>query len=123
MEKAVQMKTKRRVLASDKPPTGVHHIGFNRVGGEVVMDVAFFDMAELVKKLDEVKKREFESVEDIVELEVEVAVFAQYSMSADTFVRLRENVEHIYSTMKESGHVVPKAQEDQENENSGSKSD
>ncbi len=98
--RAVGLKGIRRIVHPDEPPKGVHHVSFSRVGGEVVMDLGFHDLKDLVEKLNAAKSNEEEMIE------IDVTVFAQYSMAADTFLRMREHVEQIYAAMKESGHIV-----------------
>lgn len=87
----VPMRVTRVVLNPAEPPRGAHWVGFSRVGGEVVMDVGFFDMPKLVNLLKELSK----SSAPTAELEVEVSVFARYAMAADSFLRLRQSVNEI----------------------------
>jgi len=100
-----QVAPRFRILTADKPPTGVHFIGFNRMGGEIVMDMGYFNMRDVVAAINKAKKMGGQLEE------VEVNVFAQYSMSADTFLRLRMNVEEIYKAIKESGQLQVEEEE------------
>lgn len=93
--------TKRRLLQPDQPPTGVHHVSFSRVGGEVVMDVGYFDMPELVEQLNKARSI---ATEDVT-VEATVKIVAQYSMAADTFLRLQRHVNEIHAAMVESGDI------------------
>ena len=97
------LKARRRLLRPGEPPVGTHHIAFSRVAGEIVMDVGFFDMTELVKQINAVSQSKPE--ERAKEIEVTVNVVAQYAMAADAFLRLRANVEQIYQAMLESGDL------------------
>jgi hypothetical protein len=93
---------KRRVLRPDDPPVAIHHASFHRLGSEVVMDLGFHDMATLVPRIQELQK----SPSKTGVLEIDVTIFAQYAMGAETFARLRENVEQIYNAMVKSGHIA-----------------
>ena len=66
-----------------------------------MMDFGFFDMVQLVREL-EAKQADDKKVQ----VEAEVTVFARYAMGVDTFLRLRQNVEHIYGTLKERGELA-----------------
>jgi hypothetical protein len=67
------------------------------------MDLGFHDMATLVRRIQELQ--ESSSPETGV-LEIDVTIFAQYAMGAETFARLRQNVEVIYEAMVKSGHIA-----------------
>ena len=93
---------KRRVLHPDEPPVAIHHASFHRIGSEVVMDLGFHDMVALVSRIQELQ--ESPSSETGL-IEIDVTIFAQYAMGAETFARLRQNVEEIYTAMVKSGHI------------------
>lgn len=110
MASVTQMKVIRHILQPDEPPRVAHWVGFSRVGGEVVMDVAFVEMPELVDQINLAKARAKEQGVP-PELELHAKVYARYSLSADSLLRLRENIEHIYNAMLESGDIVLEKEE------------
>ena len=101
--KEISVVSKRRVLRPDEPPVVIHHASFHRLGSEIVMDLGFHDMANVVRQIQELEKSP--SREPAL-LEIDVTVFARYAMGAETFARLRENVEQIYGAMVKSEHIA-----------------
>ncbi|MBI4455090.1 MAG: hypothetical protein HY644_04240 [Acidobacteria bacterium] len=99
------MKVVRHLLVPDQPPKTAHWVGFSRVGGEVVMDVGFVEMHELVENI---RRRKISQAVPNEEIELHVKVFEQFGMAADTFLRLKQNVDEIYETMTESGDIAVK---------------
>jgi len=79
------------------------------------MDIGFHDMAKLVQRIKELEAREGSASDDgVLELEVDVTVFAQYAMGAQTFMGLRHNVEEIYRAMVKSGDIPEEPEEEEE---------
>lgn len=70
-----------------------------------MMEVGFFDLARLVQEIAKAKTA------GVAQIEPEVTVFARYSMAADTFLRLRGNVETIYRALRDSGELAEISEE------------
>lgn len=75
-----------------------HWVGFSRVGPEIVMQVGFVEMEELVAEIG--RAAEEERTPDL-----HVKVFARFGLGPATFVQLKDNVDTIYEAMVESGHL------------------
>ena len=94
----------RHILKPDEPPQTVHWVGFSRVGSEVLMDVGFIEMPQLVEQLAKAKEAAQEDVAAET-LEMHVNVFQRFGLGLDTFVKLKTNVDIIFEAMVESGHI------------------
>jgi hypothetical protein len=101
--KELAVKVNRRVLQPDDPPVVIHHVNFHRLGGEILMEVGFHDMATVVRQVQDLQTKS-SSKSEPTPFEIDVTVFARYGMGAETFARLRHNVEEIYRAMVKSGH-------------------
>ncbi len=78
------------------------------------MDVGFHDMAKVVRQVQEYSATEDPPFTKDEPFEIDVTVFAQYGMGADTFARLRHNVEEIYNALLSSGHIPSEEQSGEE---------
>lgn len=104
MAQPTRMKVVRHVIVPEQPPRVLHWVGFSRVGGDVVMDVGFVEMHELVEDIRRRKTEQAEPAEG-TNIELHVKIFDRFGMSADTFLRLKQNVDEIYNALLESGDI------------------